>query len=140
MKWNRGLAVLTWLRLIRVAQKVGLAGAEHIEKHGLSGGMFDVLAEIGTDEGLTQQELADHLLVTKGNVSQLLAKLETQGLVEKRQEGRAKYIYLTPEGRALLEEIMPQHDAFINQRMGHLNEAELQELHAILRKLDKRLG
>ena len=140
MYGNRNLAVLTWLRLVRVAQKVSHAGATHIAQYDLSDGLFDVLAQIGADEGLTQQELADQLLVTKGNVSQLLAKLEQRSLIEKRQEGRVKYIYLTEAGRSLVAEILPKHDAFIQQHLASLNSEELQQLHALLRKLDKHLS
>jgi len=139
MNVHRSLPVLAWIRLLRVARKIGHAGAQHITCYGLSDGLFDVLSQIASDEGLTQQELADQLQVTKGNVSQLLTKLEERELVEKRQEGRVKYIYLTDAGRALLDEIVPQHDAFIAERMAHLSDEELKQLNALLRKLDKGL-
>jgi DNA-binding MarR family transcriptional regulator len=136
---KRSLPVLVWLRLLRVARKIGHAGSQHIEACGLSDGLFDVLSRIADDEGLTQQELADKLLVTKGNVSQLLAKLEQKGLVEKRPAGRVKHIYLTAAGRELLADIIPRHDAFVVEHMGRLNEEELRQLNDLLRKLDKRL-
>jgi DNA-binding MarR family transcriptional regulator len=140
MNRSRNLAVLTWLRLVRVAQKVSHAGADHITSHGLTGGLYDALAQIGADEGITQQEMAQRLLVTEGNVSQLLTKLERQRLIEKQQEGHAKHIYLTEAGRALLDEITPRHDAFITERLTVLSEAELKQLSQLLRKLDQRLG
>ncbi len=140
MSRNRNLSVLTWLRLVRVAQKVSHAGAEHITRYGLSGALFDALAQISADEGITQQEVAEQLLVTKGNISQLLTKLEQQGLIEKRQQGHANHLYVTIKGKALLDEITPNHDAFITERMSQLSEDELRQLNDLLRKLDKRLG
>jgi DNA-binding MarR family transcriptional regulator len=139
MNSNRSLSVLTWLRLVRAVQKVGRGGETIIAEYGLSGAMFDVLAQIGGDEGVTQQELAEQLLVTKGNVSQLLSKLEQQGLVEKRAQGQAKHLYLTEKGRGLIEQIMPEHDAFVQERMSKLTNEELRQLNDLLRKLDKRL-
>lgn len=137
---SRSLSVLTWLRLVRVAQKVSHAGAEHITRYGLSGALFDLLAQIASDEGISQQEVADQLLVTKGNISQLLTKLEEQGLIEKRQKGHTNHLYLTVKGKVLLDEITPNHDVFITERMSQLTEDELRQLNDLLRKLDKRLG
>ncbi len=140
MSHNRNLAVLTWMRIVRVAQKVSHAGAEHITRYGLSGALFDALAKIAGDEGITQQEVAEQLLVTKGNVSQLLTKLEQQGLIEKRQQGHANHLYVTSKGQALLDEITPNHDDFITARMSQLSDEELRQLNDLLRKLDKRLS
>src|SRR6185312_3683449 len=81
-------AVLAWLRLARVYQKIDRASAEQLRRWGLSVAQFDVLAHIGAREGLSQQQLADSLLVTKGNVTQLLHRLEHDGLVRRCQEGR----------------------------------------------------
>jgi DNA-binding MarR family transcriptional regulator len=46
---------------------------------GLNNAQFDVLAHVGAVEGMTQQELADSILVTKGNVALLLDRVEGRG-------------------------------------------------------------
>lgn len=69
-------AVLAWLRLARVFQKIDTHSERFFRRHRLNTAQFDVLAHVGAASGMTQQELADALLVTKGNISQLLAKLE----------------------------------------------------------------
>src|ERR671919_2294595 len=86
----RRLAVSGWLRLMRVYQKVDRISSEHLKHWDLSVAQFDVLAHVGASEGMTQQELADSLLVTKGNVCQLLGKMEQRGLISRRHEGRTK--------------------------------------------------
>ena len=68
--------LLSWLRLMRVYQKVDRASAEHLRGWGLSVAQFDVLARVGSRAGIKQQEVADSLLVTKGNVCQLLDRME----------------------------------------------------------------
>src|SRR5688500_19916067 len=90
------LPVLAWLRVARVFHKVEQAGAEHLRQFDLNLAQFDVLAHIGAAEGLTQQEVADSLLVTKSNVCQLLDRMERAGLVARRPEGRANRLHLTP--------------------------------------------
>jgi DNA-binding MarR family transcriptional regulator len=102
-KTLRQPAVLAWLRLARIYQKVDSASAQLFQGHGLNTAQFDVLARVGAQPGMTQQQLAQSLLVTKGNISQLLDRMEQQGLVERRQEGRNKHLYLTAQGQALFE-------------------------------------
>ena len=87
--------MLGWLRLMRVYQKVDRISSEHLKHWGLSVAQFDVLAHVGASEGMTQQELADSLLVTKGNVCQLVDKLEDRGLISRLHQGRANRLFLT---------------------------------------------
>src|SRR5881275_112492 len=104
------VSVLAWLRLVRVFQKVHQRSMDQFRQYGLSAGQFDLLAQIGAAEGATQQQVADALLVTKSNVCQLLDRMEAAGLVERRQHGRSKPLYLTPEGRRLHDRVVPEHE------------------------------
>ncbi|CAA9406752.1 MAG: Transcriptional regulator, MarR family [uncultured Rubrobacteraceae bacterium] len=65
--------------------------------------------------------------------------LERRGLVERRPEGRAKRLYLTPEGRELFEEVVPAHEDFVAERFSALSDEEQALLHNLLRKLDRGL-
>jgi DNA-binding MarR family transcriptional regulator len=132
-------AVLGWLRLMRVYQKIDRASAENLRGWGISVAQFDVLAHVGGTEGMTQQELADSLLVTKGNVCQLLDKLEDRGLISRHQEGRANRLFLTDEGRRLFEEVVLPHEAVIAERFSVLSEGEQARLYELLRKFDRAL-
>ena len=133
-------AVLGWLRLMRVYQKLDRSSSEHLKEWGLSVAQFDVLAHVGAAEGMTQQELADSLLVTKGNVCQLVGKLEDRDLISRRQQGRANRLFLTDEGRGLFDEVVPVHEAMIAERFSVLSEGEQARLHELLRKVDRALG
>ncbi len=135
-----GVGVLAWLRLVRVYQKVEQLSAEQMRKVGLTMGQFDVLAQVGAAEGATQQEVADALLVTKSNVCQLLDRMEDAGLVERRQQGRAKHLHLTPAGRRLYDEIVPAHERQIAELFSALSPEEQGQLLGLLRKVDRALG
>jgi DNA-binding MarR family transcriptional regulator len=132
-------AVLAWLRLARVFQKIDRASAEHLRAWGLSLAQFDVLAQVGSSEGITQQELADKLLVTKGNICQLLDRLEQHGLIRRRQEGRVNHLFLTDAGTHLYQEAVPAQEAFITEQLAALAPEEQAQLLALLRKLDHAL-
>ncbi len=132
------LAVATWLRLMRVYTKLDRALSAHLhEEWGLSHAHFDVLAHVGAQEGMTQQELADRLLVTKGNVCQLLDRLSASGLLVRQQDGRANRLFLTGRGRDLFETIVPRHEAAIAELLAPLSLSEQIQLGALLRKLDR---
>jgi DNA-binding MarR family transcriptional regulator len=135
----RDPAVLGWLRLMRVYQKVDRASSEHLKGWGLSVAQFDVLAHVGALEGMTQQELADSLLVTKGNVCQLVGKLEARGWISRRHQGRTNRLFLTDVGRRLFEEVVPAQEAMISERFSALSEEEQAQLHELLRKFDRAL-
>ena len=108
-------SVALWSRLARVHHKVDRASAERLGAYGLSVGQFDVLAQVGAREGITQKELAEKLLVTKSNVCQIVRRMQERGLVSRRQEGRAKRLFLAEEGRRLFEEVVPSQEELINR-------------------------
>jgi DNA-binding MarR family transcriptional regulator len=106
----------------------------------LSLAQFDVLARVGASEGITQQQLADRLLVTKGNICQLLDRMEARGLLERHQEGRANRIFLTEAGQTLWSQVVPAHEALIAELMGALSAEEQAALLPLVRKLDHALN
>ena len=133
-------AVLAWLRLARIGQKIDRAGAAHLRRFGLSAAQFDVLAQVGAAEGSTQQELAQKLLVTKGNVTQLLDRMEDAGLLVRCPEGRIKRVRLTEAGWALRRKVVPAHERYIAREMAVLSAEEQRQLLGLLRTLDKSVG
>ena len=135
----RSPALLGWLRLMRLHQRVNRASGEQLKGWDLSLAQFDVLAHVGAAEGTSQQELADSLLVSKGNVCQLLDKMEGRSLILRRQEGRTNRLFLTEEGRKLFEEVVPAHQAAIAERFSVLSEEEQAQLYELLRKCDRAL-
>ncbi len=122
---------------MRVANKVQRSEAEHLRRWSLSPAQFDVLAHVGAAEGLTQQALADGLLVTKGNVCQLLDKMEAAGLLARRQDGRTNRLYLTDAGHALAADLVPAHEALIAEQFSALAPEEQVQLLGLLRTLDR---
>lgn len=134
---TRSGPVITWLRLARVFQRLDRASMELQRQHGLTVAQFDVLAHLGVAEGSTQQELADALLVTKGNVCQLLDRLEARGLVRRTHEGRTNYLSLTDEGKGLYGRAVSDQEALIEREFASLTEGERRDLQRLLRKLER---
>lgn len=132
-------STIAWLRLARIYQKIDRRTAETMRRHELTVSRFDVLNHAGTPEGRTQQELARALLVTKGNVTQLLDAMEQDGLLERRREGRAKRIHLTEQGRRRRADLVALQEAEIAADLAALDDDEMQTLIRLLRKVDHSL-
>ncbi|HEY7342280.1 MAG TPA: MarR family transcriptional regulator [Ktedonobacterales bacterium] len=136
---GRSIAIPAWLRLARVFQKVDRATVDLMRQWDLSVAQFDVLVQVGNAEGLTQQQLADRLLVTKGNVCQLLDRMEERGLLVRQQEGRANHLYLTEKGKDVRAEALPAQERMIEGIFKELPRARQAALLASLRRLDHTL-
>ena len=135
------MAVVAWMRLARVYTKIDRATAVHVRAYDLSVAQFDVIAQVGAHEGLTQQELADVMLVTKGNITQLIDRLERRGLVERRpaRSGRGNHLYLTEAGWAVHRAAVPAQEDLIVDCFSPLDLEERRLLDRLLRKLDQSL-
>ena len=135
--------VLSWTHLMRIYNKVQQRSMAHLrDQFNLTPAQFEVLARVGVAGGLSQQELADYLLVTKGNVCGLINRMEEAGLVERRQDPddrRPNRLHLTPAGRAMFEQVVPAHEALIAELLSNVPEADQQALLPLLRRLDRSL-
>lgn len=132
-------SVLAWLRLARVFQKIDHASLAHLRDWDLNVAQFDVLTQVAVAQGITQQELAKKLLVTKGNISQLLDRMELHGLILRIQVGRRNLLSLTVKGQRLAAQVVPMQEEMIAQQFSALSPQEVDQLLALLRKLDRAL-
>ena len=81
-------ALRIWFRFVRLHRRTSAAIARELKALGLSIPQFDLLSTLTEREGVSQQELAQRLYVTKGNVSGLVDRLVEAGLVERRAPAR----------------------------------------------------
>jgi MarR family transcriptional regulator, organic hydroperoxide resistance regulator len=117
-------ATRIWFRFLRLRSRMDIVLSEHFKTIGLSIPQGDVLATLTEKEGISQQELAIRLYVTKGNISGLLDRLSAAGLVERRMtpgDRRSHAIYLTAEGRAAALKGIAIQKEFISSTFGHLS-------------------
>lgn len=129
------LAERVWLRLVRLHGRLGGVFSDRLRRAGLSAAQFDVLATLTEREGLSQQELAERLYVTKGNISGLIDRLAAGGLVERRSiEGdrRSRAIFLTADGRRLAELGVELQRAFVAETFGRLDAGRLRDFESLI--------
>jgi DNA-binding MarR family transcriptional regulator len=124
-------SVRVWFRLIRLEARMQAAVGERLRRIGVSIPQCDVLTTLSEQEGVSQQQLAKRLYVTKGNISGLLDRLESAGFVERRAKAsdRRQYsIYLTAPGRAMAEKAIAVQMKWIALTLGRMAEADLEAL------------
>jgi len=88
-------------------------------------------------EVLSQQELADQLLVTKANITQIIKRLEQLGLVTKEKDWKTNYIYLTKKGKTVYEESNQVLEAFQQDYFKNLTIEEKKQFLYFLKKIEK---
>jgi MarR family transcriptional regulator, organic hydroperoxide resistance regulator len=84
---------------------------------------------------VTQQDLAERLYVTKGNVSGLVDRLVEAGLVERRAspgDRRSHALHLTRAGRRLAERGIAVQADFVRQTLGRLPVSDLATLERLV--------
>jgi len=77
---------------------------QRIDPLGLAPAQFMTLIELWAQDGLTQKELADRLDVEQATIANTLARMQRDGLVERKPhptDGRSRSIYLTQKAKGL---------------------------------------
>nr|WP_245247193.1 MULTISPECIES: MarR family transcriptional regulator [unclassified Paenibacillus] len=126
---------MLWFRLSRFYNQSIRETNHHLKKWNMTAAQFDVLAQVGAAGRITQQELAEKLVVTKGNITQLIHKVEELGWIEREQDWKTKYVSLTEAGKALFDDVVPLQERFQAAQFGKLNSSEQKQLVALLKKL-----
>lgn len=137
-EYKRASAIM----LVRVVNRMKSAITELVTAHGLNLTQFDVLMNLRAGEGITQQELSERLLLTKGNICITLQKMEADHLVTRRvdpTDERCLRLYLTDLGRQKIAEMGPEHQQSIQKIFGKMPVSDQQHLYEQLCRLDQNL-
>jgi len=120
-------AIRVWFRLVRLEARMQTAIGERLREIGVSIPQCDVLTTLTEEEGMSQQELAKRLYVTKGNISGLLDRLEAAGFVERRSaaDRRSYSIFLTDAGRETAARAIAVQHEWIAATLGLMSESDL---------------
>jgi len=97
---------------------------------------FDILAQVRrAPAGPTMSELSRRLLVSKGNVTDLVTRLERRGLLERRADGRdarVQHVHLTATGERLIRRMLAAHDRWLVAMTAELGQQPMLGLHRSL--------
>ena len=131
-----------WFHMLHLHGRLSAAFGKRLREINLSIPQCDVLGVLSEREGLSQQDIAVSLEVTKGNISGLIDRLEASSLVERRPlkgDRRTHALYMTTAGRRLANEALAVQRAFVAETLGKLSPAELAQLHMLFAKISDML-
>ena len=129
-----------WIRLLGVTRAAEGSLREFLRvQHGTTLPRFDVMAALyRRRDGVTMSELSRMLLVSNGNATTVVDRLEADGLVRRSPsdlDRRTVYVALTPEGLKAFEGLAEDHEAEVDRLFDGLSEADLDALTDILKRL-----
>jgi len=128
----------TWLQMIRSYDHLQSQVAALLQSRGLTVPQFEVLSTLATADCTNQQELADRLQVTKGNLVGLIDRLTERGWVERvpcPDDRRVNKVRITEVGKELIHAVLPEQAGIVERMMAGLDETEIATLRDLLKKL-----
>ncbi len=145
VRTDEDLEIRIWLRLlICVSLMEKEISARLRSAFGVTIARFEVLAQLyRVESGLAMKELSERLMVSKGNVTGLIARMENAGLIVRRRDpadGRAHMVHLTAKGRKLFDTMRPLHNQWFRNMMHRLTRRDMKQLHDLLQILKVNLA
>lgn len=127
-----------WLRLLRATRAIEAELREHLRvKFGITLPQFDVMAALyRRQDGMTMTELSRMLLVSNGNVTGIIDRLVSEGMVARQpsaDDRRAFQVRLTPKGTTKFATIAKAHQDWVDTMLA---EFDGEEADLIIRHLD----
>lgn len=117
------------LSLVRTSALMQKLSDRFFSQFGLTDVQFNILMILkeSGETGLSQQQLSEHLIVTKSNVVGLVDRLERSGYVRRTphpSDRRFNQIVLTPRGSAIELKIEKRYFSEVDKMMNALSTAQ----------------
>lgn len=99
---------------------------------------YAVMRAIAERPGIEQVDLTEAAVSTKATLAEMLSRMESRGLVKREHDPadkRRRFVYLTPEGDALLTHVTQLGDSIDNEFLGRLSAQEREQFTHLVRKM-----
>ena len=128
-----------YLGIVRAHEKLAAEYAAFFKEHGLSAPQYNVLRVLYVRgvECMPILEISKRLVNRVPDITRLIDRLESAGLVERRRctrDRRVIWVHLTDEGLRRVEEIHGPLIEISRRQFAHMTHAELAELTRLLNR------
>lgn len=131
-----------WIRLLRVTRSAQADLREFLRvDHDTTLPRFDVLAELHRLGQLTMSELSRALLVSNGNTTTVVDRLERDGLVSRTTsptDRRIVRVELTEPGRHHFEALAADHERHLNTMFADVSAADIDAFEQLLKRITRK--
>ncbi len=127
-----------WWLVGRTNMKVHRVLSQLLSELDLTLAQHEILVAIWQSPDITQQQLAEKLLVVKSNISALVAKLERSGLLERTpdpSDNRNKQLTLSPEGEDLVIRSLEIQNEVIERMVSTVDNKDLVYIERIMKRV-----
>lgn len=128
-----------WVRLLGVARRTEGVLREVLRGHDTTLPRFDVMAALHRRRaGVTMSELSRMLLVSNGNATAVVDRLEAEGIVRRtpsESDRRTVFVALTEEGMRRFDGLAAEHEAHVDRLFGNLSDSDLDALSTLLKRM-----
>ena len=127
-----------WIRLFRTSRQIEGVTRERLKtQFNATLPRFDVMAALyRTPDGMLMSEISRFLMVSNGNVTGIVDRLVSDGLVVRSQrdgDRRTSFINLTRKGRALFAAMAAAHEGWVDELLGSIPARDAEQLAAKLK-------
>ncbi len=134
-----------WIRLLRSSRAIENELRERLRREfDVTLPRFDVLAALHREpDGMLMSELSRYLMVSNGNVTGIIDRLEADGqVVRARRDGdrRASIVRLTEKGRTEFEAMAGEHETWVAELLGTLVPDDVEKLSTVLHDFNLNWG
>ena len=126
-----------------VQMSLGLQHAFQAKGFNITPEQWGVLNRLWENEGMHQSALAQRTAKDRHNITRILNLLEKNGFIFRTPDGEDKRrlnVYLTQEGKALKQKLIPIVIGFLQKCFEGLTQEEVQDLRRIHEQILKNLS
>jgi MarR family 2-MHQ and catechol resistance regulon transcriptional repressor len=133
--------VMLWVRLAMTFNVVYQEIKHELNKEGnITVPQLEIISCLDRTKGLSLSEIAERLLVTGGNITGLIDRMERDGYVHRvrdKTDRRVIRAVLTEKGFELYKSFLPRYKDIMHRINSGLTEEERKQLQHLLKKLAK---
>jgi DNA-binding MarR family transcriptional regulator len=127
-----------WIRLLRASRLIeGVARERLKSQFNATLPRFDVMAALyRNSDGMLMSEISRFLMVSKGNVTGIVDRLVSDGLVARSQRNgdrRTSFVSLTRRGRAAFAEMAAAHESWVDELLAGVSVRDAEQMSAKLK-------
>lgn len=131
------LQIETYRLFLKLHRRFQELNREEFRPYDLSTPQYAILFH-ATEEGVPLSYICQEMLADNSNLTRLVDRLEARGLVRRApdpRDRRVTLVQLTPQGKALIDELRPRHRAYVERRMSHLSHEQLSAMYDAMKTL-----
>ncbi|GAA0603543.1 MarR family transcriptional regulator [Virgibacillus siamensis] len=113
---RENLSLKAFVVLMKASKSVEEMVRQDIKGYGVSITEFSILEALYHKGRLTVNQICEAVLIKSGSMTYVIKKLQEKGLLDREacaEDRRVIHVYLTTEGKKLMDDIFPKHQEAI---------------------------